>query len=445
MMLVLSVGLAATVIAWTPPERVDRKPAGYIAFLPSLAVSNRGVPHVVWLECAGGTNLYKIMYARRSGDTWTIPVNVSRDSGDLRRADIVVDTAGVPLVVWSEQYLQRISYARLAGDSWTTPKPAFVRPGVVPRLVVDSYNRTHMLFGEAGGSYALLYSAYCREADSWTTPTVVADDSGALAWHDLTADRNGRLHAVWMNFRTYGVDYSTFDGDSWSTPEHLPDPGPSGQSCDPRIACDSLGRPHVVWEERWGGYRTYYSARFDDTWTVPGLVTGLNCRLPEVAVDRLDRVHVVWSWDYGTLHTVKTDTGWSSPDTVNHCFASTSMACTGDRLHLAFSDTSTRVFYTEKVVVGGLAEGRSWDVIPLAGSTLAKHGAVIAFVLRRAGPVWLTLVDVAGRDCRLLALGTLVPGAHRVYVSTDSLPIGVYSCVIKGAESAVVGRIVKVR
>ncbi|MBM3315964.1 hypothetical protein FJY71_09070, partial [candidate division WOR-3 bacterium] len=157
---VLAVAVLSTAAAWSPPERVDRRPDGYVAFLPSLAVASRGVPHIIWLECAGGTNLYKVMYARRSGDTWTTPVNVSRDSSDLRRADVVVDTGGIPLVAWSEQYLQRISYARPAGDTWTTPKPASIRPGVVPRMAADDRNRIHMLFGETGGTGALWHSRY---------------------------------------------------------------------------------------------------------------------------------------------------------------------------------------------------------------------------------------------------------------------------------------------
>uniref|UniRef100_A0A7C4GI22 Exo-alpha-sialidase n=1 Tax=candidate division WOR-3 bacterium TaxID=2052148 RepID=A0A7C4GI22_UNCW3 len=443
--LIFAAGLAATAAAWTPPERVDRRPDGYDAFLPSLAVSQHGTPHVVWLECAGGTNLFKIMYARRSGDTWTIPANVSRDSSDLRRADIVVDTAGVPLVAWSEQYLQRISYARPAGDTWTSPKPATTRRGVYPRLFANSGGRIHMMFGELGGSDALWYTRYDPGGDSWLAPILAADDSGELDGQDIVAGAGGRLHAVWMNFRTYGVDYSSFDGDSWSTPEHVPDPAPSGQSCDPRIACDSQGRPHVVWEERWGGYKTYYTARVGDTWTTPVRVTDLNCRLPEVCVDDRNSVHVVWSWDYGTRHAVRTDTGWTEPDTVNNRFSFTSFVGSGSRLHLAYSESPRGVFYTETSATGLLGGGGVSGAMATAGSTLADRVVVVAFTLPKTGRVALELVDVAGRQRVERDLGILPAGNHRVRVGVDSLPVGVYACVVRSFSSEVVGRVVKVR
>ena len=76
-------GAGQILLAWSPPERVDRRPANFRAGAPTLAVSANSVVHFAWYE-APDSNPYlqKVMYAFRTCDTWSIPLNISRDSGD---------------------------------------------------------------------------------------------------------------------------------------------------------------------------------------------------------------------------------------------------------------------------------------------------------------------------------------------------------------------------
>ncbi|MEO0019447.1 MAG: hypothetical protein ABIK47_02255 [candidate division WOR-3 bacterium] len=258
--LILFISLAS---AWTPPERVDRRPEGYWVQIPDLAVSRDGIPHISWRE--GPPLHYKIMYSRRSGDTWIIPMNVFRDPGELWRTRIVVDTAGVPLVLLGTQDVRppKIKYSRLLGDTWSTPKLAFDRNSVPDDIIVDSLNRIHLLFGELGGLEKMWYSRYDSEGDSFWTPILVAQDSEDLEGGSLAADRDNNLHAVWMSFVTYGIDYSFYNGDSWTRHVHLPDSYPHRQSYYEKVAVDSLSVPHIVWEE--GGAGIFYTTKRGDS------------------------------------------------------------------------------------------------------------------------------------------------------------------------------------
>ncbi|MBM3314650.1 hypothetical protein FJY71_02245 [candidate division WOR-3 bacterium] len=412
---------------------MDRRPDNYVTYDNDIAVGQDGTPHVVWSECPRGTYFQKTMYARRDHDTWTIPINVSRDSGDFRAPAIVADTAGLPLVVWSEQYAARIRYTRPNGDTWLMPKLAFARSGVVPRMVVDIGNRVHMLFGEIGGSGSVWYSFYDSGADSWAVPSLAADDSGDLGWHDLTADRFGRLHAVWMNYRTYGVDYSVYDGDTWSTPEHLPDPAPSGQSCDPRIACDTLGRPHVVWEERYGGYWVYYSWRDGDSWTTPYRLYDQNGGRPKVCCDEADRTHVIWNWTYGVLHRTKVGDTWRDPIAVTTSGAAMlhELARSPGRLHLSYRD-DWGVFYSTHPTAGGIAEATARPGLArLTAATQAGGSARLRFEVSEWCDVAVSFWDSAGRLALSCSLGRLGPGRHDAVVPVRQLPSGTYVCRLK--------------
>ncbi|MGB9741978.1 MAG: hypothetical protein ACPL0F_02300 [bacterium] len=280
--------------AWTPPQRVDRKPDNYVTYDNDIAVDRDGIPHIVWSECKRETYDEKVMYARRSGDTWTIPVNVSRDSGDFLVVAIAIDTLGVPMVVWSKEYEARIRYSRLVGDTWSVPRLVFPIGAWTPRLVVDHHNRIHLLCESPGTSRGVIWhSYYIPEADSWAKPCTVAFcPTRPLGWSDITVDRYDRLHAVWMDYQTYGIGYSYKDSSGWAIPMQLPDPS-SGQSCGPTIACDSLGRPHVVWEERSNGYWIYYSWFDGDSWSTPFLLFEQWGGTPEIVGDKYNRLHVV--------------------------------------------------------------------------------------------------------------------------------------------------------
>uniref|UniRef100_A0A7C4GHG1 Exo-alpha-sialidase n=1 Tax=candidate division WOR-3 bacterium TaxID=2052148 RepID=A0A7C4GHG1_UNCW3 len=427
--LIFAAGLAATAAAWTPPERVDRRPDNYVTYGNDIAVGPDGTPHIVWSECPRETYLEMVKYSRRDHDTWTVPINISRDSGDLRQPAVVVDSAGRPLAVWSEVYAARIRYARFLGDSWSVPKLCFSTGGITPRLAIDSRDRTHLLFEKYGRPGVIWYSYYVSEADSWAHPCTAAAGPGELGWSDLAVDRDDHLHAVWMDWWTYGIGYSRNDGTGWSEPVRLPDPAPQGQSCDPRIACDALGRPHVVWEERWGGYWVYYSTLVGDTWTQPVRVDTLPGLRPVLCCDETSRLHVVWRRS-GLWHRARAGSGWTEPVFISDTAIAMlpELATSPAGLHLAFRG-GWWLFYSADAGAGGISEeraipaGQRLDVVCLRGGEL-----LLRFDVQERCNAAVSLWDSAGRLAWSCSLGQLEPGHHEGRVSVRQLPSGIYVC-----------------
>lgn len=442
--LLLTLGMPARLLSWTPPERVDRKPENYVVYISSIAAEPDHGVHIVWSECKRETYYEKIMYARRQDDTWTIPVNISRDSGDIRTPAVALDSTGRALVVWSEEGRARMRYVRQLGDTWSMPKFCFPNNGITPRLAVDSTGRVHLLYEEIGGQDAIWYSRYVPGEDTWETPTLVADDSGVLGWSDLAVDGQDRLHAVWMNYGTNGIDYSRNDGSGWSAPVALPDPSPEGQSCDPRIACDTSGRPHVVWEERSGGYFVFHSRLLGDTWTAPYQVDGESGLRPVVACDAFGRTHVIWR-NTGLWHASRCDTGWSDKEVVTDSTSAGSpgLAWADSALHLVWRH-DWGVYYCRQDGPGGVAEEPSYAQ-PLDSIVISTTGRSLKFQVRDAGPASLSLWDSSGRRALDRDLGYLTPGVHEVGLPLQLVPAGRYVCRLTVGSKETTSAVVVVR
>ncbi|MEO0077767.1 MAG: hypothetical protein ABIK86_02035 [candidate division WOR-3 bacterium] len=424
--LVAALAIAPQLLAWTAPERVDRRPEGYRAYLPAVAEDPSGGVHVVWSESKDPPGFQdKIMYARKMDDTWSVPVFISRDSGDIRESRMVSDETGTLFVVWSDDGAVQLRYVRLLGDTWSVPRLVTTQPGVVPRLALDSAGQIHLLFGEPGGGN-IWHTSYIPPGDSWAVPAIIA--SGDLGWHEVAADDRGRLHATWMDNDTRGLGYSFYVGTRWSDPIALPDPYPDCQSCDPDLAVDSLGSPHVVWTERVFTYYVYYARFTGDSWTTPVRLYEDYGDRPEIEPDAAGRMVVVWGWDTGLKFVVQSDTGWSDPETITSEWAFPAQMIPGRaNLHLVLWLAPWRIGYSQHPAQGACEEPNPSGLSPMIASR--GPSLVVTLPVARAEVCAASVVDAGGRVVRSIQLGILTPGRHELRLC-DSLVPGVYFCQI---------------
>jgi len=421
---------AGYLLAWTTPERVDRRPEGYVVYLHDIAIGRGGTPSVVWSECKSGTCYEKIMFSRRAGDTWTVPLNISRDSGDIRTPAIALDANGYPIVVWSEESYARMRYVHFLGDTWSLPKPCFPYTGITPRLASDCRGRVHLLYEDLASHGGIWYSYYLPIPDSWTTPTRVALGAGELGWSSLAVDRFDHLHAVWMDYGTNGLSYAHNDGAGWSAPSPLPDPAPDDQSCEPRIAVDTLARPHVVWQERSGDYWLYYSGRDADSWSSPRRLTPQSSGPPVVCSDSLSKVYVLYGWYDGLRCIVRTDTAWSAPERISDTTAMQEVASDGRLVHVIWRSADRSLYYSNNGVPG-VGEAPSTGSPPVSFRVETPMGLlVVRFSLSATSRVVLSVFDPTGRRALERDLGTLSVGVHSISVDADSLVAGQYIGVL---------------
>lgn len=422
--LALALSQAGCLFAWTTPERVDRRPEGYHVFMPALAVTPDGTVHAVWSEAPPPSYMTgKVMYARKDGDTWTIPVNISRDSGDIREPAVATDTLGNLVVVWGEDGSGLMRYVRQLGDTWSVAKPCFSKRGTIPRVAVDSRGRIHMVF-QSGGVW---YSHFLPEADSWAMPVEIAASPVYTGWARITVDRFDHLHAVWMDYNTLAIGYGFNDGTGWSQPERLPDPDTTWPSAYPAVAVDTSGRPHVVWEEDFDlRYWVYYSTKAGDTWTTPYRVNDQDGSRPVIATDTMGNVHVAWGWGTGLRYRVRTQAGWQGLVEISDSSSlMPEIARHGAVLSLMWTQTPWSIYYSEHDVTGGCEERRGRGVTDVPSVTMG-NSSVLTYTLAEAAPVRVDLYDTVGRLARSYSFGPQRPGKHQLRLDQGCLRPGVY-------------------
>ena len=304
---------------------------------PQLARQQNGDLHVVWMEPPEGVT-FTVYYAGSvdQGSNWTYGAPLTSADTDRYGAAMDVDQFGVVHVVWHEQPGDHwLWYGQLLGGSWTA---------------LESITQTE------------------SEVRYVTTPDIV-----------VTADF---LHVVWSetNFGPTGSKLDVFygrseSGGAWSPLTTTVET--SATSLGPRIAADTAGNLHVVWEENTSPREIYYiSGTVTDTetvWSVPITVSaGLdeNSTTPDIAVGPDNRVHVVFGVNVEGQQYVQdiyyasfpvTDTGGISATLIPQSrvtitqllptYASPSLALVGtDEVHVAWNgmmgeDYADRIYY----------------------------------------------------------------------------------------------------
>jgi hypothetical protein len=268
---------------------------------PDVAIGPDNSIHMVWNDNSSGS--YDILYASKTSDgEWSIPVNVSNQSGDARHPAISVDSSGTVHVSWGNGFIYFAQ--KTSSGSWTTPETAGV--GFKPRIAVGN------------------------------------DDTIHLAW-------------VGSSFGNFEIYYAVkFSDGSWSPPVNLSNTGAS--SFDPDIDLDSQNRPHVVWDDTEpGSAEIFYVTKFGDgSWSTIENISndGNGSRFARIAIDSTDGIHVCWIITFGPRCNYKPTSGsWSGIDhTLNSHFSHRVVPAVGadDLLRVAWT-SGYDIFYSKQV------------------------------------------------------------------------------------------------
>jgi len=275
---------------WQPPDNLSNSPV--LAESPRIAVDGNGTVHVVWTEdTAGGTP--EIYYARREASTWSAPVNVSLNAGSSRDPQLAVQSNGTVHVLWRDTTatpgVYNVYYAQRT-TSWTTPLQLSSSATSVdgPRLAVDGGGIAHAVWG-AGEIY------YARRDGSWSTPTAISAGSGAASMARL-ALHGSEVHVLWIETLTgsNGVYYARYSG-SWSAPVNVF--SSASALSEPQVAVDGSAALHAVWRTGTGtASEIYYALRSGGTWSAAENISNSadESSAPQLGTDGTNAAHVVW-------------------------------------------------------------------------------------------------------------------------------------------------------
>ncbi len=291
----------------------------YLLMGLNIAADHLGNPHVVWntyydqYHDPTQANQNDIYYSTLNGGAWTAPFDLSQSvvGPDGRGTSSVtpciqIDSLNQVHVVWTDGYsvnadglrtgVSKIFYRRKNGRGWGDVSAVTSGQGLKPSLGVDGMDNLHLAFVSFDG--AKDYPAYSKwNGASWSPPVRIGDQLNTSC--QIAVDQNNNPHVVWTAADSSNpplLEYASYDGTNWLSSESL-SASLTGGPDSPRIAMDSLGRPHLTWESNDASLR--YDTKFQTQWLVP---TRLNLNSQSVfqtssdlAISNANQLHVVWS------------------------------------------------------------------------------------------------------------------------------------------------------
>jgi len=227
-----------------------------------------------------------------------------------------------------------------------------------------------------------------------TTISNISNSSGTSQGSVITSDLSGVTHVVWSDNTpgNWDVFYISkpITGGTWTSPTNISKD--SGVSSVPRVAFDTLGNIHALWQDNTSGwYRIYYSYKPQSgSWITPTSIYNpvYSSTFPSVCADSANNLHVFWSEWLATpvgrneiYYSWKAPAGsWSAPVNISNSSSSSYVArCVVDSqngLHVVWENNSPGaydIFYTTKPY------GGSWTApVNISNNTGDSQAPVIA-------------------------------------------------------------------
>jgi len=168
---------------WHPIVRITND-SSYHDF-PDIVVDTAGSPVIVWSQTFSPYPTRKLMLSTRVGQTWSVPLAIT-DSTEATHPSIAIDKTGTTHLVWSvvTQHVSqsRVMYSRNSGSGWTKPVDLsadvpFAQNGL-PGIQTDLDGTCHVIWlasADSGslGSASIYYTRRTRTTDYVAASTSV--------------------------------------------------------------------------------------------------------------------------------------------------------------------------------------------------------------------------------------------------------------------------------
>lgn len=199
---------------FTEPLAISRSQG--LAFEPEIAVGPDDAINLVWEDTATGTSAIRFSRSTDSGQTFSVPVEISRGEGDATEAHIAADGSGRLYIVWIDARggdLQAFfSRSTDNGETFSDPINLSQNPGAdIHKIFVTTFKDTVYVAynNDERNSRQVLLQKSEDAGLSFSEPVQVsqADRSRGRAHSvSMVADKRGTLHIVWIDSSIIGSD-----------------------------------------------------------------------------------------------------------------------------------------------------------------------------------------------------------------------------------------------
>ena len=196
-------------------------------------------------------------------------------------------------------------FALAARADWSANKRLTWSSGASekPSIAITPGGALHVVWHDGStGNYEIYYRKSLDEGMTWGTTQRLTWTTGDSLVPKIAADSAGGIHVVWQDDTpiTNDIYYrgSTDGGSTWSAVKRMT--MTSGESYAPAIAVDPDNTIHVVWYDHTPGDPEIYYAKSEDggpTWSAARRLTWTSdySRAPAIAAQSAKDLHLVWS------------------------------------------------------------------------------------------------------------------------------------------------------
>ena len=239
--------------------------------IPQIAVDNSGNVNVAWQDDTPGN--FDVFFTRSTdgGATFSVPQNLSHDNGASIFVEIGLDSAGNINMVWQDttSLNSGILYTRSTdgGATFTLPQNLSNDSGSTqfPQLAVDSGGKINVVWEDnSSGNFEILFTHSTDGGASFSTPKNLSNSGGLSSFPQIGVDSGGNINTIWEDNTSGNFDIffsrSINDGASFSTPQNLSNS--PGLSEFQQIAVDKVGNVNVVWSDFTPGNSDVFFSQF---------------------------------------------------------------------------------------------------------------------------------------------------------------------------------------
>jgi Neuraminidase (sialidase) len=330
---------------------------------------------------------WEIIYSKSSngGVTWSAAANVSNTDGSSAEATIAADVGAIH-VAWSDDTPgnQEILYSKSTdgGATWSVPVNVSNNSGgSVNSVIMVDAGTVHLAWEDnTAGNWEIFYSKSTDGGATWSAPVNVSNNSGDSEGTKIAVNA-GTIYLAWYDYTPANVEIffskSTDGGVTWSAPVNVSNN--DGGSYGPAIVADA-GTIHVAWWDNTpGNAEIFYSNSTDGgaTWSAPVNVSNNSVGSvgPTIAVDS-GTIHLAWGDDTPgnpeIFYSNSTDGGttWSAAVNVSNNIGASYVpliAVYAGNVYLAWYDDTpgnSEIFYAgpEVSIVGSVGGGTGYAV-----------------------------------------------------------------------------------
>ena len=298
-------------------QRTTQRPWGVQRFFLSLCLGlGFFLAWALSIQAQGGGP--DIRSATLNTAVWvSTPVNLGVFP-DVNTPQVVVSSSGALHMVWEEG--GRLYHLwRDPQGTWYGPQPIWW--GMTPALVIDGYDRVHMVFvQQVRDNYEVYYTYF--DGRRWSLPRNVSYTSGQSYSPDIALAPDGTLHVVW-NDTTPGRDvvyHAVLAPPAWTSMPVL-----SAWGKAPVLRIDTSLVMHLLWqgENIWRTLDVFHLLGQANVWRLPQNLSDsqANSVAPQAVLDAANTLHVTWKEEtprgYQVFYTFGREMGWLLPEAVS--------------------------------------------------------------------------------------------------------------------------------